>query len=951
MSNRWFRSITGKQTAGLLALLSLTVSAAQAEPIEITPATLVISDPALTRGLSILRFELPLEPLQRQMAMRQQVYEHVCVTAKTDNLTVQWPLFECASIGESHLVGYALLRQVPEDVVHFQATARAWVNNTELAQQTLQFRIDPAAARSGGPELLSAWAKARNTVFRTQQAIYFGADRGADNRPDSSGPTLFGQWQTIAARAYGLKTPDRAQQSRPNGRRDRPGESLNAFSLFSGEAAIQETLQQQLLNPSGGAQTLEHSIRELRGPKVPSHPFSELLANRPGGRLEIADLVPPERWFLHITQTGKALDWLQTLSESSAQLLGLSSQTYLDRALLERYLARLKLAPEFVRRLGPLARQAALFGPDLYLQHGAHISLIAEAPSAAALSTLLRLMLGVGSDEDKVFAYGQGHPAYFARHQHWLIFSTSRAEAEAALQLARRQGQGSLGQSAEFRYMLEQLPVADSGLYVYLSDPFIRAMTGPRIKIAQLRRHQARARLELVTAAALLYQADYGVAAALPGLLAGNFIDPAWLQSAEGDRITLDQQGRAQSSLYGSLAAMTPLSDLAIEAISAEEAQAYQTYVADYSRFWRTTFDPIGIRIEVDAGVRVETLILPLINNSIYDAVRAMIGGEPARLSLPAMQPSPVTYLGFQLPQAALQELEQELFRKSTAIDLNAALTGQMHIALYDAEPIIAFGSADLMGAFSGWFIRGMGRSGVFLYGSIIMSLLTQPAAIFMELREGVSVEDWMQHLFSLVDFGFGHRTLQPYGEGWVYTYTLENIVRFHLYLRQEGNYLIISNRSTPLQAVSETVAASRLQASAQANALLGIDFSQIQQLAPVLYLHAVQRLPVAWRSAVGQLAPLRWLGVAGRATAQTRLQELYGYRPELPPGSPWPWPENSAWQQAGQSLLPEFKLPAYHDLTAEQRRSGPLQDLERLQVSFKLVAEGVRVVLQLQPR
>ena len=48
----------------------------------------------------------------------------------------------------------------------------------------------------------------------------------------------------------------------------------------------------------------------------------------------------------------------------------------------------------------------------------------------------------------------------------------------------------------------------------------------------------------------------------------------------------------------------------------------------------------------------------------------------------------------------------------------------------------------------------------------------------------------------------------------------------------------------------------------------------------------------------------------------------------------------------SGQNLLPEFKLPSYHELAPEQRRIGPFQDLNRLQISFKLVDEGVRVVL-----
>lgn len=942
--DKWGSGKPGSGPYWFWAVLCLVAPISQAAPTTIASTALFISDPAQTRGLTVVQFELPIAALQTNPAA-----EWVCLNAEVATSNVQWLVTDphCwqpqQQSAETVITGYALLRDSQPSQITISSH-----DSEQTVGTSLQLSLDPAQARPGSADLLQAWAEARNAWFRAQQYMYFATDRSSRREPEPPDTqNLFAHWQTIAAHSYGVQSPDALSGAR----QPRPGDTLNAFSLFSGEAAIQETLQQQLLTVSDSQNAvLDHSIDILQGPDVPSHPFEALLDGRAGGELEIARLVPAERWFVHISQPAKALDWLRTLSESSAQLAGLSTRSYVDQALLERYLGQLKLTPEFVQRLGPLAKQAAVFGPDLYVQHGSHISLIAEVPSAPALHTLLKLMLGIRGERG-VQAYGQGTPAYFAQHQQWLIFSTSRAEAEQALQLAQNQTQNSLGASAEFRYMLEQLAPAASGLYVYLSDPFIRAMTGPRIKIAQLRRQKARARLELVTAAALLYEADYGKPPALDELIAQGFVAPGWLQTVAGDQISLDKQGRAQSARYGTLALMTPLSELDIDAISAQEAEGYQAYVDEYSRFWRTTFDPIGVRIEVADTVRVETLILPLINNSIYDAVRAMIDEEAGPLALPAMTPAPVTSLGFRLPEAVLQDLTRNLFsyrHREQIPDLSKALTGQVHIALYDDEPIIAFGSADLMGAFSGAFMRqmGRGRGGIFLYGGMLASLLTQPTAIFVELRDGTEVESWAQRLFALLDWNFGERVLQPYGDsGWVYTYTIENLVRFHLYLRQEGNYLIISNRSMPL------VPAENGSAPVQANAALSVNFSQIQQLAPTLHLHAMQALPGAWRRTIGQLAPLRWLGMDDPAAAQATFQQLYGYRPELPSYSPWPWPDAASWQNLGQNLLPEFKLPSYHELAPEQRRIGPFQDLNRLQISFKLVDEGVRVVLELMPR
>src|SRR2546428_8367618 len=52
---------------------------------------------------------------------------------------------------------------------------------------------------------------------------------------------------------------------------------------------------------------------------------------------------------------------------------------------------------------------------------------------------------------------------------------------------------------SELRYLLTELPLTkDTRTFVYMSDPFIRRMVGPAVKIAQLRRMRARAEMEMI---------------------------------------------------------------------------------------------------------------------------------------------------------------------------------------------------------------------------------------------------------------------------------------------------------------------------------------------------------------------------------------------------------------------------------------------------------------------
>src|SRR5204863_718006 len=60
----------------------------------------------------------------------------------------------------------------------------------------------------------------------------------------------------------------------------------------------------------------------------------------------------------------------------------------------------------------------------------------------------------------------------------------------------------------------------------------------------------------------------------------------------------------------------------------------YKQFVAEYSQYWRTFFDPIAVRVSVTpAQYRLETLVLPLIDNSIYTEL-ARGAGKPTPMDL-----------------------------------------------------------------------------------------------------------------------------------------------------------------------------------------------------------------------------------------------------------------------------------------------------------------------------
>ena len=919
-----------RAAAGILGL-AIVMRVATAEVLE--PLAVSVTDPTQTSGLSVAEIALPADAFYQ---FAETFYaDQWQVVSRSGEL--QQLYFSSEPYADVVFL-YGLVRMPRANVLDIY-----YAPDWEHYEPAFTVVAPLDEAQPGPYVLLSKWAGVRNSVFSR-----YVVDSQAESQ-------LLRLWMRVAESAYGV--PQGAVGDDVDSRRQRPWTMLNAFSLFSGEAAIQETLQQQLLESREPVQVAPETISELSGPDIVSHPYDKLLGDRRGGDLPLARLTPPARYFVYSNHPAGTLDWLDRAAAIGFDVVGLQQKSYLRRELIDRYLARLHLTRAQVRSLSALARRLALFGPDLFLTDGSHITLLVEIDDSPLLDDFLSLALPASPGTGGIRSYGDDPPAYFARHGQFMILSTSREEAAAALALAKNGGRGSLGESAEFRYMLTLLspPTDVSGMFIYFSDPFIRAMVGPRKKIAQLRRQQARTRLHLVTAAALLYEMDQGRPADLDSLLSLGYVEPDWLQSWEGDSTELDSGAIARSRLYGTLAQMTPLQDLDIVAVDVSERDAYQAYVQDYSRFWRTYFDPIAVRIDIGEPLRIETLILPLVQNSIYEMVEAALGGEPVTMALPEQAPQPITTLSVKVPHRIVEGLvAAEIHRDRIGFRLLERLGDSLHIALYDNDPLVVLGSADLLGAFSGVWLNGGIGSSDFLYWGLLGSLLTQPLTVFAELENAedaldkVAVEDFVWDL--ALDSDFGEDSLEQLGEdgsrGWVYTLNLEEILRFHLYIQRLGKYLAVSNRPFNFQPQPANVAAR------EANARLHIDFGRIEKLAPTLYLHQMQRRSSAEMKNIGRLLPFMLLGMDSVQAALERHRRIYGSVPAHAEGGEWIWRARARDLESsvfGSLWVP--KLPSFYDRSAETKPTGLLDELKALDLRFRFEKEGARIELQLTPK
>ena len=438
-----------------------------------------------------------------------------------------------------------------------------------------------------------------------------------------------------------LEVPDRAGQIA----------SADVFGLLGGRPVVRETLQMQLLDNPGLSLPEEMTlpISEVRGVEVKSHPFEEMLQADPGESVlpAIAQLAPDDHGLLYFSSLSALRSYLDAGVSFLFRLNSAFDGNSLDFDLRSRYLRAIGVDEQWLLELmanGSVEDVGIVF-PDFYFADGTDIGVILSVSDWHGIQPLLE-QAGTVSVVEKPVAIDTGIPgqqAHWGTRDHYLLISTSRALLDRLLDPIATKGKGRLAQSAEFQYMLGRLPINDqTQAYLYLSDTFIRHLVGPQSKIGQLRRMQARAQMEFLTAAALLYRLDgHPQTPTVAQLQELGYI----AKSIPERKYRLTEGLTATSEQFGSPAHLWPLSADPVDQVTEEEAASYREYVLNYSQFWRQYFDPIAFRLDqIDAqSYELTTFILPLLDSELYDEAREVVSHSSGKSGFrtPVLNPSP----------------------------------------------------------------------------------------------------------------------------------------------------------------------------------------------------------------------------------------------------------------------------------------------------------------------
>jgi hypothetical protein len=469
------------------------------------------------------------------------------------------------------------------------------------------------------------------------------------------------------------------------------GHQVDAFSLFSGTHAVQESLQLDALLPAVGVDPKEIEnpfgilgavevkeekkdddakdkdapkketakpqkdaavpLKDLQGPGTKSHPWKKMLADKKPAVTPLSRLVPEDAWFVEVRSPGKVF----ALLEQSRDWMGyLATQTFADASdsrLTERLLRQMlldidpKKAADFEKAVGAVA----LTGSDLYLGSGSDVTILAEVKDADLFRGLVdpafQQALEAGLPEKNGKHHGIVYRGVAARDRSVHVFI---AEPRPGLHVRSNSLPGlkrvldavagktpNLGDTEECRFVRTLMPVGarEEDVFVYLSDPFLRRMVGAQVRLVERRRAIGLSHLRLITHAAELYATQYGKRPASLRDIEKSGLSPIFnvgpLASPFGGGYSLSADGLVGvCSILGTADSLTPIAELPHSDATPLEAKLYRDFVKEYSEYWKTYFDPIVCRVQVGPEkLRAETLILPLIDDTVYKGLAEWLGG------------------------------------------------------------------------------------------------------------------------------------------------------------------------------------------------------------------------------------------------------------------------------------------------------------------------------------
>jgi hypothetical protein len=429
------------------------------------------------------------------------------------------------------------------------------------------------------------------------------------------------------------------------------------YETTTGAAAITESLQLRRMNAVGPRTDEKRTtpVAKLRGIDIAEHPWAAMMGDKKPAPENIARLVPHNNYYIHFKRIARFLEFNELLDQWGTNITRAYEVTSRDHRLKDRYQQQLCLRSTLLgKTLGPLViKGIALTGNDAYLREGSDLAVIFEVSQRklflAAVQPFIteaRTKFGARLKESKTKYEDVDIESFVtplrevslhrASLGDFVVYANSPVGVRRIIDTHGGRGK-RLADSLDFQYMrtIFRHDDADEDGFAFLSDAFIRNLVGPASKIKERRRLEALVSLNMVTHGAMYTSWESGK----DPISGANLMQTAGLKREElpmpeGKPAFWDTENLAAvSDVYNTIHFATPLVEVPIDDVTRTEAAEYERFRLEYLGLWRQFFDPIGMRLSMkDGKVKLDTYILPLIENTRYNELRRVTGQKTVRI-------------------------------------------------------------------------------------------------------------------------------------------------------------------------------------------------------------------------------------------------------------------------------------------------------------------------------
>ncbi|UCC21617.1 MAG: hypothetical protein JSW23_07305 [Planctomycetota bacterium] len=729
------------------------------------------------------------------------------------------------------------------------------------------------------PELLKEWATAQAGCYMVRVL-------------DSPYTSYYQYCLLQSKQKYGLPDyiflgsfPERMRDSGPD-----------LYAMTTGALAIQESLQlEEMTGREAVPMESTVPVNSLEGPNIKSHPFDEMIQGRDFKMFPVARLIPYDNYYCHFTSISKEIAARDLIKQWGTSLLRAMSVSARDADLPSRYQDQLCIDISTLTRLfGELViGEVAITGGDPFLREGSDVAIIIQVKNRMVFNGMMKSYadkaLKANPDAKRTESSYNGisiqsiatpdrsinsHSAYIDDYK---VYTNSMDTLKLIID-THSQKRKSMADNVDFKYMrtiFHGTAETEDG-FIYMSDSFIRKLLSARWKIEAQRRIICQNHLRMIGNAATMYRTEMRKQASVSTLVDEEYLSKKITQCPDNGTYSLNESGRAFCTVHNCLQYCTPISGVAIDKAADVEAKDYREFVERYNNYWSRYFDPIGIRFKLGNQIEIETCILPLIENSIYNQLREIVGGEPVELNTQLITDGTIISLGgkFNLDgdmTRQIQMMQQQMF--PTMPGISSAFGDNLSINLYDSDVLFTFSESG-MNMFSGW----MGLEEQIIFG-LIASSINLPVYAVLDLKDEALAETFIQEMLKVLQRkfsaegrrGFAEFGIEPYSAGEYKGHEIDTlacrlfVIKFRLYYAIASNRLIVSTKRYVLEKALDAI--DTKQASDMANLQLKVRPRAFDKLRPIIKVGWQERMRDACLKNIG---PVRVLVECHDATEKT---------------------------------------------------------------------------------